>query len=593
MNTKRIVQLGSLALGLILLGWWYAKRKGLHQKQPVQEKVLNLVSNANIQELDPIRARDDYTVKQAALVYEGLLEYHYLKRPLTLVPNLAQAMPTVSDDQRVYTFTLRKGVLFQDDPCFKEGKGRELVAEDFVYAFKRLADPKLQSLNFWVVDNKLEGLNEWREKNGQAIATDYTAEIVGVRALDRYTLQFTLKQSYPQFLYALALSPCYVVPREAVTYYGADFSNHPVGTGPYRIENFNPQDMKIVYCKNPTFRDKYFPSVAAQSYAAMLTYAGRKLPFIDKIVTCVLTEEYPRWLKFNKGDVDIIDISRDQAVATALVDNQLAPELQGKGIQFLQVRDLGTHYIAFNNSHPLFKDNPKLRQAMSLTFDAATYNKLFYKGSVLLAQSLVPPGLAGYQAGYINPYQYDIEKAKKYLADAGYPAGKNLPEIVLDVPATTDLRQKGEFFSQCMATIGIQVKVVPSIFAELIKKTQNGTSMMHTMSWTAEYPDAENFFQLLYSKNQQTSALWFHHPTFDALYEQAAAMLDSPERTKIYEKLNQMIAEEVPMICIFHLTSKVLHHGWIKNYTLSDCMYGTEQYIDIDLSQQEKLKPKL
>jgi oligopeptide transport system substrate-binding protein len=143
--------------------WWYAKRKDLHQKQPVQEKVLNLVSNANIQELDSIQARDDYTVKQAALVYEGLLEYHYFKRPLTLVPNLAQAMPTVSDDQRVYTFTLRKGVLFQDDPCFKEGKGRELVAEDFVYAFKRLADPK--------------------------------------------------------------------------------------GTGPYRIENFNPQDMKIVYLK--------------------------------------------------------------------------------------------------------------------------------------------------------------------------------------------------------------------------------------------------------------------------------------------------------------------------------------------------------
>ena len=588
---KKTIRIAGVLLGIALV-WWFVKPKRTSQER--QEKVLYIVSTAQIQELDPIRARDDYTVKQAARVYEGLLEYHYLKRPLTLVPNLAEAMPTISDDQRIYTFKLRRGVFFHDDPCFKDGKGRELVADDFVYSFKRLADPKLQSLNFWAVDGKLEGLNEWREKTQQASVTDYAEEIPGLRALDRYTLQFTLKQPCQQFLYALAMACCFVVPHEAVTYYGAEFINHPVGTGPFMIENFNPHETKITFRKNPTFRDKRFPSEAAEEYRHMLSYAGKKLPFVDKVVTYIITEEYPRWLKFKKGEVDAIDISRDQTTTTVIEKGQLAPDLVEKGIQYLETPLLGTHYIAINNGHPLFKNNRKLRQAMALALDRETYNQLFFKGSAMLAQSFLPPGLPGYQADYVNPYcTYDIEKAKKYLAEAGYPEGKNLPEITLDIPSTTDIRQRGEFIRQCMGKIGIRVNVIPNIFPELIKKAQKAGCMLHTMSWTVEYPDAENLLQLLYSKNQQTSGLWCHYPVFDSLYEQASIMPDSPERTRIYEKLNQLIAEEVPIICIFHPRPKDLHHGWVKNYIQPDGIYGIEQYVDIDLAQQKALKVKL
>jgi oligopeptide transport system substrate-binding protein len=589
---KKTIRIAAGVLLGIALIWWFVKPKRTPQER--QEKVLYIVSNGQVQELDPIRARDNYTVKQISQVYEGLLEYHYLKRPLTLVPNLAEAMPTISADQRVYTFKLRRGVFFQDDPCFKDGKGRELVADDFVYSLKRLADPKLQALNFWVIDNKLEGLNEWREKSQQANVTDYAEEIAGLRALDRYTLQFTLKQPYPQFLYALAMKGCYVVPHEAITYYGTEFINHPVGTGPFVIENFNPQDTKITFRKNPTFRDKRFPSEAAEEYRHMLSYAGKKLPFVDKIVTHIITEEYPRWLKFKKGEIDAIDISRDQITGTVVENGRLASELVEKGIQYEQAPELSTHYIGINNSHPLFKNNRKLRQAISLAFDRETYNQLFFKGSVMLAQSFLPPRLAGYQADYVNPYRtYDLEKAKKYLAEAGYPEGKNLPEITLDIPSTTDLRQKGEFIRQCMGKIGIRVNVIPNIFPEMIKKTQTTGCMLHTISWAVEYPDAENFFQLLYSKNQQSSGLWYHDPVFDSLYEQASGMSDSPERTKIYEKINQMIAEEVPIICVFHPSVKDLRHGWVKNYLQPDCIYGPEQYVDIDLAQQKALKAKL
>ena len=206
------IRFGALLLAVIGL-WIYTKRK--KTSQTAQEKVLITVSEAQIKGLDPIQAEDVYSVREMAKVYEGLLEYHYLKRPFELAPNLAAAMPTVSDDQLVYTFQLRKGVKFHDNPCFPECKGRELTAQDLVYSLKRLADPKLQAVGFWTIDGKIKGLNEWRRKHMDAATTDYTEEIEGLKAIDRYTLQFNLTKPYPQFLYALAMAPCYVVAQEA------------------------------------------------------------------------------------------------------------------------------------------------------------------------------------------------------------------------------------------------------------------------------------------------------------------------------------------------------------------------------------------
>jgi len=497
---KNLIKIGVL---VVIAGslWFYIKSK--QAPHIAQEKVLLTVSNAQIQGLDPIRVRDNYTVNEATKVYEGLLAYHYLKRPFELIPNLAASMPTVSSDQLVYTFTLCEGVKFHDNPCFPDGKGRELTAHDFVYAFKRLADPKLQSLNFWLVDSKIKGLNEWRQRYIDAANVDYTEDIPGLQAIDRYTLRFTLTKPYPQFLYALTMVPCYAVAREAVQYYGAEFMNHPVGTGPFMVAAFNPLDTKIVYHKNPTFRDKYFPSEAAQEYKHMLVDAGKKLPFVDKIVTHILSEEQPRWLKFKKGQVDIIDISRDNIALEVIQDNKLIPALQKKGAQLFSALEIGTNFIVFNNAHPLFKDNLKLRQAMSMAFNGPKYNKLFYQGAAMLAQSILPPGLAGYRADYVNPYRtYNLGKAKQYLAEAGYPQGKGLPVLTLEVVTNSTARQKGEFFQKCMQAIGIKIKLVENIFPELVKKIQTEATMLHAITWTVEYPDAENFFQLLYGPKQ-------------------------------------------------------------------------------------------
>lgn len=586
---KKAIQFLSLILIATAL-WLYLKGKK-NPKTASKEKVLITTSISFIKTFDPIQCDDAYSARELTKVYEGLLEYHYLKRPLELIPNLAESMPTVSNDQLVYTFKIKPGIFFHDNECFPGGKGRELTAHDFVYSFKRLADPKQQARNFSLIDDKIKGLEQWREEIINSDKADYTKELEGIKALDRYTLQFTLSRAYPQFLYVLAMAGCMVVPHEAVEYYGPEFMNHPVGTGAFTLEAFNPQDAKIVYHKNPNFRDKFFPNEAAEEYQQMLAYAGKKLPFVDKVITHIITEEQPRWLKFNKGEIDILDLTRDNPNPEILdSNNQLLPSLQTKGVQLLQMQSISTSYIVFNNSLDLFKNNVRLRQAMAIAFDAVGYNKLFYQNKGIVAQSTVPPGLAGYQKDYVNPYsKYNIEKAKEYLVEAGYPGGKGLPEITLDIATGTNSRQKGEFFQKCMNQIGIKVKLIENIFPELLKKIANKSTMLHTISWSADYPDAEDFFHLFYGRNEPGLGIYFNDSGFNALYEKAAFMYDSPARTAIYERLNQKIAELVPAICVVHARYIFLQQGWVKNYCYSDFHYGTEQYFDIDLDKKVAL----
>ena len=198
---------------------------------------LNLPVIVKLKTLDPALCSDIYCTREAGYVYEGLIGYHYLKRPYELIPRLAESLPTISKDRKVYLFKITPGILFQDDPCFKvtKGKGRELVAEDFVYSIKRIADSKNLSPGWWVFDGKVVGLNEWREAGIQSGATDYSLPIAGLKALDRYTLRIELKAPSEQFLYGLATQYGFVIPREAVEYYDKDLGRNPVGTGPYRL----------------------------------------------------------------------------------------------------------------------------------------------------------------------------------------------------------------------------------------------------------------------------------------------------------------------------------------------------------------------
>jgi len=577
--------LANLVLSIVLI-----TGVGCTKKRDLSIKELQLSVPQKVKGMDPIFANDRYSSNEIARVYEGLLEYHYLKRPYTLVPNLASEMPKVSADGLTYTFKILPGIFFHDDKAFTNGKGRELVAEDFVYSIKRLADPKLQSTGWWILDGKLKGLNEWREENSGKDLVDYSQEVEGVKAIDKYTLQFKLKREFPQFLYSLAMPFTFVVAKEVVEHYGKEFLNHPVGTGAFILPKFD-QSNKITYTKNPNFRDKFYPSEASEEFkaAGYLEDAGKKLPLVDKVVVSVIIESQPQWLNFQKGNLDYIGIPKDNFDSAVTPSNGISDDLQKKGIELLISPSLDVTYTAFNHDNKLFQ-NVNLRRAMSLAYNVKKSNELFYNNTAMPAQSIVPPGIAGHMSSYKNPYVGpNIEEAKKLLALAGYPEGKGLPEITYDCPNSTVSRQTGEFFRKRMAEIGIKVRVIQNPWPELQKKITNRTVMMYGIAWGADYPDAENFLQLLYGPNKAPGAngSGYDNDEFNKLFERSSRMQDSPERTALYEKLNRIAAESVPIIYGVHRQTYLLKHSWVKNFVNTDFESGIEKYMNIDLEKKK------
>ena len=591
MKTMKRMGTWLLLVGVLLGSLGCMKKKG-----DSNERALNLVVGAAIKGMDPIYANDAYSSGEIARVYEGLLEYHPFKRPYTLVPNLAESLPEVSKDGLTYTFKIKKGVYFHDDKAFAGGKGREVEAKDFVYSIKRLADPKLQSLGWWLLDGKISGLNEWRKKYSDKKVVDYTEKIEGLQTLDKYTVQFKLKKSFPQFLYALAMPFTFVVAEEAVKTYGKEFLNHPVGTGPFVLPIFN-QSNKIVYKRNPKFRKKLFPSDMSKEFKTpeIMSYAGKELPILDKITVHIMTEPQPRWLKFLKGRLDFISIPKDNFDSVITPSQGLVDDMAKKGIKLMISPSLDVTYVAFNHDVELLK-NVNLRRAMSLAYNVNESNKLFYNNTALPAHSVVPPGIAGYIKDYKNPYiGQNIEKAKALLAEAGYPEGKGLPEITYDSLSSTVSRQQAQFFKKQMSKIGLKIKLQTSTWPKFQEKITKRQVMLYGIAWGADYPDAENFLQLLFGPNRSPGAngSGYSNPEFDKMFKVASLLQDSPERTGLYEKMYRMAAEEVPWIYGVHRQSYVLEHSWLKNYVPSDFNHGHSQYWDVDLGMKAKGLEKL
>lgn len=568
---------------------------GCSKERNFDEREINLISPEKITGFDPIHVSDMYAGNETGKVYEGLFEFHPLKRPYELMPNLAEALPDVSTDGLTYTFKIKKGVLFHDSPVFSGGKGRELKADDVLFSLKRLADPKLQAKGWWLFDDKIAGLNEWRDKNAPLDSTNYQEEIEGLKKIDHHTISIKLKKPYPQFLYALAMPYSFIVAKEAVDYYGKEFLNHPVGTGPFILPVFE-QTNRLVYTKNPTFREKYYPSEGEEGddKLGLLADAGKKIPLVDKIIVDIIVESQPKWLSFQKAKADLLEIPKDNFDTAVLGGKEISPELKSKGIRLFANAQLDVTFFAFNHDDPLFK-NKKLRQAMSLAWNREEANKLFYNSAAVEAQSVIPPGLGGFRKEFKNPFiKFDLDLAKKLLAEAGYPGGKGLPDITIQTRNETIARQMIEHFAKNLEKIGIKIKIGMNTWPELVNKVTKRQHQMYTMAWGADYPDAENFLGLLFCPNQSpgSNGSNYCHTDFDNLFKSAAILQDGADRNALYEKMNEFIAIENPWIFGFHRTKFYLSQAWLKNYKFMEFNHAQFQYLNVDLEVKKELSKK-
>ncbi|MFZ9595788.1 MAG: ABC transporter substrate-binding protein [Bdellovibrionia bacterium] len=555
---------------------------------PEPEQVLHVVAEEKIKGLDPIYSDDLYSSTQSSQAYETLLQYHYLKRPYQLIPLLAEKMPEVSRDGLVYTFHLKAGVFFHDDPCFKSssGKGRELTAEDLIYSFKRLADPRLASPGWWILEGKIQGLNEWREAVRGQSSTDYSLPVEGLRALDPKTLQIRLTKRSAQFLYGLSMPYAAVVPHEAVEYYGKEFINHAVGTGPFLLKQYSPNS-KLVWDRNPQYRRELYPSDGSKEdqQAGLLQDAGHTLPIVERVVVHVMIERQPMWLNFLAGHLDYAGIPKDSFSQAINSQRELSPEMAARGMKLVKTAALDVTHLTFNMADPLLGNNRLLRRAISLAFDESTYIELFLNGRAIPAQGPIPPGIDGYDPELQNPYRkFDLLQAKKLMVQAGYPEGKGLPPLEYATLADSAARQQAEYFQKMLSPLGIQLSVNAYSWPQFQETIKTKKAQMWGYAWQVDYPDAENLFQLFYSKNESPGPndANYKNPRFDRLFEESLALPQGEQRSRLYRQMVALLIEDCPWIFGSHRLSYVLLQPWLKNYKPNDFDHSRYKYLRID-----------
>jgi len=587
--------------------------------------------------LDPAVAYTTSAHVITGAVFDTLLEYHYLKRPYTLIPGLAEALPetrTTAEGRSAFRFELRKGLLFQDDPCFELSSPgqltREVVTGDIAFELMRIADPAVNSpvadpfanvLGFSDFTARLEERREADPAFAERPAHEQYAEvgpIEGVRVDGRYGLEIVLAEAYPQILYWFAMPFTTPLAWEAVAYYDGEegrdrLADHPVGTGPYFLSEYDKQ-ARIVLDANPNWYGAMHPEwkapgatypsegephdVAAGRLAP--GYVGRPLPFIERMEMRREKESIPRFNKFLQGYYDasgVINESFDKVIQ----EGGLSPEMREIGIELEKSVEPSVFYIGFNMDDETVgaaaKDAGRmLRQAMSMAIDVKEYTRLFSNGRGVPAQSPLPPAIYGYDPDYVNPYrQLDVERAKTLLAEAGYPdgidPGTGQPlQLTFDTPDTSAQgRLRFEFFTNAWRALGIDVAVEATNYNQFQEKVRNGAYQIFMWGWVADYPDPENFLFLLWSEMARSAGggpntANFSNARFDELYLSMKGRENGPERMAEIVEMRSILERERPWIELTFREDYALYHGWLANVKPFGMSIPTTKYRDLDAS---------
>ncbi len=544
------------------------------------------ISLANeISTIDPVGCYDTVCFVPVTQVYESLYEFDYLKRPYTLRPLLAQSMPQVSSDRLTYTFKVKKGIRYHSSAMLPQN--REVKALDFINQIKRLAFlGSLNSRGFWLVDGKIKGLNEWREKVQTDLNLFFTESVEGLQAPDDETLIVTLNSPYPQLLYALTLSFTAPIPEEAIRATKNDFSLLAVGTGAYSISSYNPvQGVELK--KNPHYVSSTYPTDGDQlaKKNGLLKDAGAKLPFVEKVRLVVIKEAQTDWLNFMKKKVDMINLTKDHYHVALNQDGSLKSEIIKDQIELQASPTLIYWWIAFNMKDPVVGNNLNLRKAIAHGVNIDKYIEIFTYNVAQKANSIYPPGIPGYSSKTQLPYAYDLILAKEYLKKAGYPDGKGLPTLKFDIRGSdTRRRQMGEFIQQELRQLGINMEIIINTFPGFLEKARKGQLQFWQGGWVLDYPDAENVLQLLSSQNLPPGQNYFNfvNADFDKYFKEARQIEDGPKKFELMKKMEFIVNEELPWVMQYYARNYILSHRYLKNFMYSDIIYNNLKYLKLE-----------
>ncbi len=566
------------------------------------EKVLQLpMVTDGPKSLDPVEGSTLYENTACSQINECLLGFKYTN-PSELEPELLAELPTSDDDGTTWTFTLRDDVFFTDDPCFAGGKGRKLTTDDVFYTLKRVADDKYLLKNWWLLENVVQGLDEYKKEQNAAAEFDYDAPVEGLVKVDDRRFKIVLKKPVYKFLYTLTQFQLGIVAREAVEKYGDQFRFHPVGTGPFVLDKWQPKQY-LHLKKNPAYREVLYPAREEWSREdrRLSRAAGKRVPLVDRIEITMYVEPQPMWLQFQAGKLGFTTVPPEYfEQAFDKRTKQLRPEMRSKGVSDHADALLDFIFSGFNMEDPLLGGlSPKhkaLRQAISLAIDHDEINEAFYNGTCKVFDGPIPVGLDGHPKDGKAPVSYrgpNIALAKQKLAEAGWPNGKNEKtgeQLVIKyyTGINSTAQQQCEMMKRQLDKINVRFEPTMLDFSNLMEVVDNKKAPMFGFAWGSDYPDAENNFALFYSPNESPGANHFNYkrPEFDALYEKILTMGPSAERTKLYEQMRDMIIEDCPYVGSMGRTRYYLMAPWIENCRPTERTATWYKYLDVDDSKR-------
>ncbi len=559
-------------------------------------KVLHLSFEAADDGFNVVKTGNLYSIWLMESVFESLLAYDYLARPAKLMPATAEAMPEVSADGKTYVFHLKKGIMFTPDAAFK-GQPRELVASDYAYAIKRHLDPKSRSIQAGAFAGKIAGLDEMAAEAGKTGRFDYDKAIAGLETPDKYTLRIRLNAADQTLLYHLASPVSGAVAREVIELYGEDVGRHPVGTGAYMLKQYVPQS-KIVLEANPAYRGfiwDFKSSGDPGDDKLIRTMRGKHMPQIGRVEINIIEEDQARWLAFDSGQLDFEQLS-DPAAPKVLDRGKLKPEFLAKGISLYRYAEPGTNRTFFNFRDPLVggftPEKIALRRAIAMSFDFRVEIAQVRFGQAIKAQSLVPPGVAGFDPSYRNSIVYDPVLANQLLDHFGYRKGldgfRTLPDgkpLTLKIHSAPKARDQAimEIWKKSLDKIGLRAQFPVSGFADNLKAAYRCELMMWGLGGTAGIPDGSDFYESFYGPNSEQGNMGcYRSPKFDDAYEKARLLPDGPERQKLYTTMErQMEADTAVVLGLWRLRNWLIQ-PWVQGYKKHPILYGDWMYLDIE-----------
>ncbi len=574
-------------------------------------KLLRVMFNSAETSFDPARISDLYSRTVTAHIFESLYGYDHLARPPRVVPRLADGMPAHNADFTVWTVRLQTGIVFADDPVFG-GKPRPLVAADVVYGFLRAADPANKSPSAGeVLGIGFRGLAA-RRKAAQAPGArfDYDSPIEGLQVVDAHTLRFVLEAPRPRFVTKLTFNN--ILPaqaREVVEHYGEAIGEHPVGTGPFRLQQW-VRGSKIVLERNPQYRTVLYDAQPAaddaDGQALLARFKGRRLPMVDQVAVSVIEENQPQWLSFLNAEIDVLAANAGSVplefALLAVPNGRLAPNLAKRGVQLHRNLRADIAFLYFNMDDPvvggLAPEKVALRRALSLAYDVGREVRLVRRGQAVPAQSPLMPGTRGYDPAFRSSMSaHDPARARALLDMYGYidrdgDGWRELPDgrpLVLQMATEPEqiYRLFNDVWRRCLQDVGVRCEFKIAQWPSNLKSAQGGALQMWMLGDSAGDPDGQQVLRYWYGpESGQGNLARFRLPAFDALFERMQSLPDGPERDALFVECKRLAAAYMPYKVLVHRIANELLHPWVSGYRRTPFWNDWWHLVDVDTAQR-------